>query len=50
MEILTDSIQDYLKIIYELTAEGGPAGRRARLGDCHGAAPGRTRAGAGGLP
>jgi len=35
MEILTDSIQDYLKIIYELTAEGEPASTTAvaaRLG------------------
>jgi DtxR family Mn-dependent transcriptional regulator len=35
VEILTDSIQDYLKIIYELTAEGEPASTTAvaaRLG------------------
>jgi DtxR family Mn-dependent transcriptional regulator len=35
MEILTDSIQDYLNIIYELTAEGEPASTTAvaaRLG------------------
>lgn len=35
MKILTDSIQDYLKVIYELTAEGEPASTTAvatRLG------------------